>query len=100
MKKNVCLDKIYKPSDDVVARELQGELIIIPITSGVGDLEDAIFTLNPTGREVWNRLDGRKRLKEIAKDLACVYSGTIEEIEKDIAGLIQELLKRRILVEV
>lgn len=33
------LSKIYKPSEDIVAREIQGELIIIPITSGVGDLE-------------------------------------------------------------
>jgi len=96
----VNLSNIYKPSEDIVARDIQGELIIIPITSGIGDLEDEIFTLNETGRAIWEKLDGKKTLKEIAQELARDFEGSLEEIEKDILGLIRELLKRRMLVEV
>lgn len=96
----VNLDNIYKPSEEVVAREIQGELIIVPITSGIGDLEDEIFTLNETGRAIWDRLDGNKSLKEIAKELSQDFEGSLEEIEKDVLGITEELLKRRMLVAV
>jgi len=36
---------IYLPSEKIVAREIEGELIIVPLVSGVGDMEDELFTL-------------------------------------------------------
>jgi hypothetical protein len=99
MESKVNLGSILKPSDDVVARDIQGEKVIIPITSGIGDLEDGIFTLNETGKALWEKLDGKKKLKQIAKELSLDFQGSLEEIEKDVLGLSQELLKRKILVE-
>ena len=99
MEPTVNLDSTYMPSQDVVAREIQGEFIIIPIVSGIGDLEDEIFTLNETGRAIWNKLDGKRSLKESAEQLNSEFEGNIEEIEKDIIGLTTELLKRRMVVE-
>jgi hypothetical protein len=96
----INLEGIYKPSEDVAARDIQGELIIVPITSGVGDLEDEIFTLNKTGRVIWEKMDGKRRLKDIAKELSPDFNSPIEEIEKDTMGLIEELFKRKIVVEV
>jgi len=90
---------VYKPSEDVVAREVQGEFIIIPITSGVGDLEDEIFTLNETGRAIWNRLDGKKTLQGVVKDLEAEFVAGQGQIEKDVLGITEELLKRGMLVE-
>ena len=97
--KPVNLDTVYKPSEDVVAREIQGEFIIIPIASGIGDLEDEIFTLNETGRAIWEKLDGKKSLKEIAAALSQEFQAPLEGIEQDVSGLTEELLKRRMLVE-
>ena len=99
MESKVNLESIYMPSQDVVAREIQGEFIIIPIASGIGDLGDEIFTLNGTGRAIWNKLDGKRSLKEVAEQLNSEFEGSIEEIEKDINGLTVELLKRRMIVE-
>ena len=99
MNTKVSLDNVYMPSEDVVAREIQGEFVIIPIASGVGDLEDEIFTLNETGRAIWGKLDGRRSLKDIARDLSFKFEGSPDEIEKDVIGLAKELLKRRMLVE-
>lgn len=100
METKVSLDSIYKPSEDVVAREVQGEFIIIPITSGVGDLEDEIFSLNDTGRAIWDKLDGKRSLKGAAKVLSSDFESSSSEIEKDILGLVTELVKRRMLIEV
>ena len=91
---------IYTPSDDVVAREIEGELIIVPLTSGIGDMEDDLFTLNETGRAIWDRLDGKKNLKEIVAELRNGFEDEAGEIEQDVVGLTSELLKRRMLVEV
>jgi len=90
----------YVPSDDVVAREIEGELIIVPLVSGIGNIEDELFTLNDTGRAIWERLDGKKSLKELARELSAEYEAPEGEIERDLMGLVQELLMRRMLVEV
>lgn len=52
METEIVLDSIYFLSQDVVARDIEGELIIVPLTSGIGDSEDEIFTLNDTGRAI------------------------------------------------
>jgi len=98
MSDNIRLQAVYAPSEDVVAREIEGELILVPIAAGIGDAEDDIFTLNETGRAIWKRLDGRRTLGEIVLDLAAEYDAPPGEIETDVAGLIAELLKRRLVV--
>jgi hypothetical protein len=98
MKSKVSLQKVYKPSDDVVAREVAGEFIIIPVAAGVGDLEDEIFSLNDSGKSIWDKLGEGKKLKDVALELSREFDAPLEKIEEDCAGLIQELLKKRMVV--
>jgi len=100
MEDKVSINNIYKPSEDIVAREIQGEFIIVPITSGIGDLEDEIFSLNETGQAIWHRLDGKRSLKDLADEIGLEFEAPKIEIEKDVLGLAEELLKRKMLVEV
>jgi hypothetical protein len=100
MKAKVDLEKIYAPSEEIVAREIEGEVIIVPITAGIGDMEDELFTLNETGKVIWRELDGKKSLQAVIEAVSADYEGPRAEIEKDVAGLVQELLERRMLVEV
>lgn len=94
------LDKVFAHSEDVVAREIEGELIIIPLVAGIGDMEDELFTLNETGRAIWNELDGQKSLREIIDKLSEEYEVSNETLEQDVIGFVEELLKRKMLVEV
>lgn len=94
------LNTLYTPSEDVVAREIEGELIIVPLVAGIGDMEDELFTLNDTGKAIWRRLDGSASLAQIAAALARDYDAAPGEIESDVLGLVQELLRRRMLVAV
>ncbi len=96
----IHLDGVYKPSEDIVAREIEGELIIVPLTSGIGDLEDELFSLNETGKEIWKRLDGVRSLAEIAGELAQEYEAPAAEITEDILGLLAELQRRGLVVDV
>lgn len=99
MNTKINMNSVFKRSEDVVARDIHGELILIPVVSGIGDLEGEIFTFNDSGKVIWNKLDGVKTLKNIAKEIAGDYNVSVKKIENDVAGLTAELLKRKILVE-
>ena len=94
------LDAVYAPSEDIVARSIEGELIIVPLVAGIGDLEDELYSLNETGKAVWDRLDGKKSMKEVLAELSAEFDAPAGEIERDLIGLVEELLRRRILVAV
>ena len=99
----ITLDATYVPSEDVVSRDIEGELIIVPLTAGTGGTEEeqeAIFTLNETGRAIWDRLDGQRSLRDLVTEFSAEYESPAGEIERDVLGLVAELLKRNMLVEV
>jgi hypothetical protein len=93
------MTKVYLPSDDVVAREIEGEIIIVPLVAGIGDMEDELFTLNETGKAIWNLMDGKRNLGEVTAALAQDYESPPGEIEQDVLGLVEELVRRRMLIE-
>jgi len=92
-------DAAYGPSGDIVAREIEGEVVIVPLASGVGDMEGELYTLNETGRAIWRKLDGTKKVREIAAELSEEFEAPPEVLEADVAGLLAELLKRKMVVE-
>jgi len=94
------LTAVCAPSDDVVAREIEGEIIIVPLASGIGDADDELFTLNETAKAIWQLLDGKRTLQDVSRELSAEFEFPAGEIERDVLGLVEELLKRRILVEV
>ena len=95
----IDLDSIYAPSDDIVAREIEGEIIIIPLVSGIGDIEDELYTLNETGRAIWRKLSGSRTLGRIAAELADEFDAPLEVLEQDVLGLVGELVERRMVVK-
>ena len=96
----IRMEAVYAPSDDIVAREIEGELIIVPLVAGIGDMEDELFTVNETGKAIWDRLDGDTSLSGVVAALAEDYAAEAGEIERDVRGLVKELVRRRMLVEV
>ena len=100
MNKEIAEDAVFIPSEDVVAREIEGELIIVPLVSGIGDIDDELFTFNETGKAIWDKLDGKKRLIDVVAELQNEFEDQKEEILPDVMGLIAELLKRKIIVQV
>ena len=98
MSEQLHMDAVYRHSDEVVARVIEGEVILVPLTAGIGDMESELFTLNPTGKSIWELLDGRATLDDIVRQLAEQYPGSSAEIEQDVQGFVGELLQRRMLV--
>lgn len=95
-----ALQRRLKVSDEVVAREIDGEVIIIPLSNEIGDLEDELYTLNKSAYAFWKKVDGHKNLGDIINELAEQYEAESETLHNDVLGLVDELLKRKILVEI
>jgi len=85
-------------SDDIVSREIEGELLIVPIASGIGDMEDELYTMNATGKCIWQLINGIRTIGEIVTELSNNYSGSTDEITKDVLGISGELVNRKILL--
>ena len=100
MTAEIRLDGVYGISGDVVARDIDGEFIIVPLTAGIGDLEDALYSLNATGRAVWDELDGQRPLSAVVDLLCEAYSADAAEIRRHVLGLVSELVQKGLVVEV
>jgi len=76
----------------------RGEIIIVPLVAGIGDMEDELFTLNVTGKAIWDQLDGQRSLAGVVAALTPEYERAEDgAIERDVLGLVA-LAERRLLV--
>jgi len=98
MNSTVSLDTICLPSKDVVARQIEDEMIIVPLVNGVGDLEGDLFTLNLAGQAIWQKLDGELTLGEVANLLASEFHAALPTLEKDVLDFAGELVEAGLLV--
>jgi hypothetical protein len=87
-------DAIYTHSDNVVSRVIEGEVIIVPLVSGIGDADDDLFSLNETGQDIWQRLDGQTSVAAILDVLAGEYDAPRDTIAAETSALLSELLAR------
>jgi hypothetical protein len=94
----VSLATVCVPSDDVVSREIEGDVIIVPLTAGIGDADDELYTLNDTGRAIWQLLDGQRALGDVVAALTADFGASQAELQPDVLGFACELVRRGILV--
>lgn len=97
MKDPVSLDTVCTPSEDIVAREIEGDIVIVPLVAGICDAEDELYTLNQTGKAVWDMLDGQRTLGQVAAALVREFEAAQPEIEADVLGFAAEMIRRGIL---
>jgi len=98
MTTHIDLNSVCTRSGDVVAREIEGEILIVPLVAGIGDTDDELYTLNETGQAIWEKLDGERTLNEVAASLAVEFDAPLSDIEKDVLGFASELTRRGILL--
>jgi len=97
METQVTVDTICMPSEDIVAREIEDDLIIVPLVAGIGDADDDLYTLNETGKAIWKKLDGQRSLEQVSVELTDAFFSPAEEIKADVLGFATEMVRRGIL---
>lgn len=83
-----------------MSRDIDGELILVPLASGIGDADDELYALSSTGRSVWHLLDGERTLADVVAALEEQYEASRGEIERDVLGFATEMLRRGMMVEI
>jgi len=83
-------EKIMKKSDDVVTREIEGKVILMPLHKSSKDL-NYIYTLNETASRAWNLFDGKTTLGDVRDSLAEMHDVAVEKVEKELIEFVKDL---------
>lgn len=93
------MDEVFKKREEIVAREIAGETILVPIRGRLADMQN-IFSLNPVAEYIWRHLNGVKSVEEISMKILENYDMEKEEVDKDLHEFINDLLKEDLIVMV
>lgn len=79
-------------SDEVAAKVIDGEAIIINLTTGV------YYSLDSVGGRVWSLLEAHYDLDTITSVLEREYEVTMDDCRKDVTRLVSELVDEQLLL--
>jgi|SRR5271167_4862116 len=86
-------DIYIKPSRDIAARMLDGEMIVMSVR------DSTVYNLNPTASVIWSAADGSTPLREIvARKVVDEFEVDAEVAYQDALELVEELAKEGILL--
>lgn len=85
------LEDCIVASEDIVAREVGGETVLLDLEAGT------YFGLNPVGGRIWKMLEGnRLRLSEMCDRLESEYAVERATLESDVLALVSDLLANKL----
>lgn len=90
---------IYRHAPHVAARNIAGEVILVPTGKTVGSLE-SIYTLNETAARAWDLMDGQRSLAEIKTVIQQEYTVEDERAGQDLDRLVSQLLQIQAILKV
>lgn len=80
----------YERNPDFIFRKIVDELVLVPIRQNVADM-DCIYTMNPVGAFIWERLDGRLTLGDLRTAIVETYGVADEVADSDVLEFVSEL---------
>jgi hypothetical protein len=89
---------VYRRDSSVVAREIAGETILVPIRGDLARMQ-RIFTLNPVGACVWGNIDGEKSLGDVRDNLLERFDAERKQVEQDVMEFINEVREAGLIEE-
>jgi len=81
---------------DVVSRQIEGELIIVPVRRGVGDM-NSLYTLNPVGSVLWEFMAQEHSLPEMVKRVCDEFEVSAAQANKDIESFLDSMLEEKLI---
>jgi hypothetical protein len=90
--RDVTLDAAVRPSDDCMARVLDGESVILNLQSS------SYFGLDPVGTRIWQLLEQHGRLALVLEELVKEYDAPADTIARDLVELVTEMLQQGLVV--
>jgi hypothetical protein len=95
----VTSDVRFVRNREVVSRQIDGELIIVPIRRGVGNL-NSLYTLNLVGCVLWEYLGEGHTIPEMVQRVCDEFEVSVGEAQNDIQGFLDSLLEEQLVQSV
>jgi hypothetical protein len=80
---------------EVVTRQIQGELVIVPIRSGVGDL-NSLYTLNQVGSVLWDFMNEGHTIEEMVSRVCDEFEVSSSQAQGDIQNFLGAMLQEKL----
>jgi len=93
----IATDLRFIRNQEVVSRKIEGELVIVPIRSGVGDL-NSLYTLNSVGSVLWDFMTERHTIAEMVERVCDEFEVTKAQARKDIESFLDSLLEEKLVL--
>src|SRR3974390_121329 len=81
---------------EVVSRQIEGELIIVPIRHGVGDL-NSLYTLNQVGSVLWDFMLEEHTVPEMMTRICEEFEVTPARAQDDICEFLDSMLEEKLI---
>jgi len=82
---------IFKTTDEVTWRDVNGELVVLRLTSG------EYYSFNSIGRLTWMNITEGKSIAEVVDAIAAEYEVSHEQAESDVHSFVEGLLTNDLL---
>jgi hypothetical protein len=83
-------DPLFRRVNDVVQRQVAGEVFLVPIRGHLADLQE-LFVLSETGRSIWEHLDGRHSVDDLVAGLVAEFEVEQEQAQGDALTFLGQL---------
>ena len=80
----------YERNHEFIFRRIVDEVVLVPIRQNVADM-DCIYTMNPVGAFIWEKLDGRATLGDLQAAVVEAYGADPQVAAADLLEFVQEL---------
>ncbi len=85
MSKGLSIASAVRIKDDVVFNDLQGEVVLLNLKTGI------YFGLDPVGTRAWQLIQDHGRLEPVKDAMLGEYEGYAEDLWKDLQDLVIRL---------
>jgi|SRR5271168_724059 hypothetical protein len=92
----VANDVRFVRNREVVSRQIEGELIIVPIRRGVGNL-NSLYTLNGVGSVLWDYLAEGRSVAEMVHRVCEEFEVSEETARTDIQEFLDSLVEEQLI---
>jgi hypothetical protein len=82
-------------NQEVVSRQIDGELIIVPVRRGVGDL-NSLYTVNPVGCLLWDFMAEGHTLPEMAARVCEEFEVSSTQAMQDIESFLDSMMQEQL----
>lgn len=90
----IIANTVFQRSPNATHQTVAGEAILIDLNTG------SYYSLNETGTWLWENLDGRRSVGQLAHDLAqfCNIPEQVNTVQVDLIDLLNNLLAEKLVV--